>query len=124
MRKVTTRQRLMLWAASLILVTGTLARAERPHADVENIGNRNINGHVYGVFPNFVSFDKEIQIGGQYSAEFEQTAKLIDDPVVIEYIDRIGQNIVRHSDAKVPFHIKVVDTDEVNAFALPGGISM
>lgn len=93
----------------------------RDHADVENIGNRDINGRVAWIFPNFVSLEKEIQIGAQYSQFFEQTARLVEDPVVNEYIDRLGQNIVKHSDAKVPFHIKVVDTDEVNAFALPGG---
>jgi predicted Zn-dependent protease len=68
-----------------------------------------------------VSLEKEIQIGAQYSQYFEQTARLVEDPVVVEYIDRLGQSIVKHSDAKVPFVIKVVDTDEVNAFALPGG---
>lgn len=95
--------------------------ADRRHGDVENIGNRDITGRVWGIFPNFVSLEKEIQIGQQVANEFEQTAKLIEDPVVSDYIDRIGQNIVKHSDAKVPFHIKVVDTDEVNAFAFPGG---
>ncbi len=95
--------------------------AARKHSDVQNIGNRNVSGKVFGVLPNWVSLDKEIAMGNQLASEFEQTAKLIDDPVVSEYVDRIGQNIVRHSDAKVPFHIKVVDTDEVNAFAFPGG---
>jgi predicted Zn-dependent protease len=95
--------------------------AARNHEDVEDIGNRSVSGRVYGVFPNMVSLDKEIAIGNQAAGEFEKTAKMIDDPVVSEYVDRIGQNIVKHSDAKVPFHIKVVDTDEVNAFAFPGG---
>jgi predicted Zn-dependent protease len=97
------------------------AYADRRHSDVENIGNRKITGNVWGVFPNFVSLEKEIAIGAQVAAQFEQTARLIEDPVIAEYIDRVGQNIVKHSDAKVPFHIKVVDTDEVNAFAFPGG---
>jgi predicted Zn-dependent protease len=65
--------------------------------------------------------EKEISLGQQIAAEFEQTARLIEDPVIIEYVDRVGQNIIKHSDARVPFHIKVVDTDEVNAFAFPGG---
>lgn len=95
--------------------------ADRRHGDVENIGNRKITGNVWGVFPNFVSLEKEIAIGAQVAAQFEQTAKLIEDPVITEYVDRVGQNLVKHSDAKVPFHIKVVDTDEVNAFAFPGG---
>ena len=95
--------------------------ATRRHGDVENIGNRSIATRVWGIFPNFISLEKEIQIGQQISTEFEQAAKLVEDPVVSEYVDRVGQNIVKHSDAKVPFHIKVVDTDEVNAFAFPGG---
>jgi predicted Zn-dependent protease len=109
-----------------VCITLTLAlppglMAGRKHGDVENIGNRNINGRVALIFPNFVSLEKEIQIGAQYAQYFEQTARLVEDPVVTDYVDRVGQNIVKHSDAKVPFVIKVVDTDEVNAFALPGG---
>lgn len=95
--------------------------ADRRHSDVQNIGNRNITGKIWGVLPNWISLEKEIGIGQQISQQFEQTARLIEDPVVSEYVDRVGQNIVKHSDAKVPFHIKVVDTDEVNAFAFPGG---
>lgn len=95
--------------------------AGRRHGDVENIGNRDINGRVAWFFPNFVSLEKEIQIGQQYAQYFEQTARLVEDPVVNEYIDRLGQELVKASDAKVPFVIKVLDTDEVNAFALPGG---
>jgi beta-barrel assembly-enhancing protease len=106
----------------LALALGVLPGiADRKHGDVKDIGNRNVSGRVYKVFPNFVSLEKEIALGNEVAGEFEQTAKMIDDPVVSEYIDRIGQNIVKHSDAKVPFHIKVVDTDEVNAFAFPGG---
>lgn len=104
--------------AALLTVPGY---AERRHGDVENIGNRSVSGKIFGILPNFVSLEKEIQLGQQVAAEFEQTARLVEDPVISEYIDRLGQNIVKHSDAKVPFHIKVVDTDEVNAFAFPGG---
>jgi predicted Zn-dependent protease len=106
---------------ALVMSTPGFADTDRRHGDVENIGNRNITGKVWGFLPNFVSLEKEIQIGAQVSQQFEQTARLIEDPVIAEYIDRLGQNIVKHSDAKVPFHIKVVDTDEVNAFAFPGG---
>ncbi len=97
------------------------ALADRRHGDVEDIGNRDINGRVALIFPNFVSLEKEIQIGAQYAQYFEQSARLVEDPVVNGYIERLGQKIVKNSDAKVPFVIKVVDTDEVNAFALPGG---
>ena len=51
----------------------------------------------------------------------ERQAKFINDPVVNEYVNRVGQNLVRNSDAQVPFTIKVIDSDVVNAFALPGG---
>jgi len=105
----------------LVLLFPLQAFAGRKHEDVEDIGNRKINGKVAFFFPNFVSLEKEIQMGAEYSQVFEQTARLVEDPVVTEYIDRLGQEIVKHSDAKVPFVIKVVDSDEVNAFALPGG---
>jgi predicted Zn-dependent protease len=85
-------------------------------ADVNAIGNRNV-GH--GL--NFYSLEHEIALGKQLSAEVERQAKFINDPVVIEYVNRVGQNLVRNSDAQVPFTIKVIDSDVVNAFALPGG---
>ena len=70
---------------------------------------------------NFYSLEKEIALGKQLAQEVERQAKIIDDPVIAEYVNRVGQNLVRNSDAKVPFTIKVIDTEEVNAFALPGG---
>jgi predicted Zn-dependent protease len=97
------------------------AYAQRRHADIGNIGNRTVSGKVFGFLPNMVSLEKEIALGAEIAAQFEQTARMIEDPVISEYVDRVGQNLVKHSDAKVPFHIKVVDTDEVNAFAFPGG---
>ena len=97
------------------------ASAGRKHTDVENIGNRKINGRIAGIFPNFISLEKEMRIGAQYAHMVEQTARVVEDPVVATYVDRLGQMIVKNSDAKVPFVIKVLDTDEVNAFALPGG---
>jgi beta-barrel assembly-enhancing protease len=84
--------------------------------DVSAIGNRSV-GH--GL--NFYSLEHEIQLGKQLSAEVERQAKFINDPVVTEYVNRVGQNLVRNSDAQVPFTIKVIDSDVVNAFALPGG---
>ena len=105
----------------LVLMSPASVFAGRKHKDVENIGNRKINGRIAGIFPNFVSLEKEIQLGAQFAQIFEETARLVEDPVVTEYVDRLGQKIVKHSDAKVPFVFKVVDTDEVNAFALPGG---
>src|SRR2546422_575838 len=85
-------------------------------SDVDQIGNRNVGKGV-----NFYSLEKEIAIGKQLAQEVERSAKLVDDPVVVEFVNRVGQNLVRNSDAKVPFTIKVIDSDEINAFALPGG---
>ena len=86
--------------------------------DVDAIGNRNVGGRGLG---DWYSLDSEIRMGKQYSMQVENSVKLVQDPVVNEYVNRIGQNLVRNSDAKVPFTIKVIDSDEVNAFALPGG---
>lgn len=84
--------------------------------DVEAIGDRKVSCKM-----NWFSIEKEIALGKSLAQEVERSSKLIDDPVVTEYVNRVGQNLVRNSDAKVPFTIKVIDSDEVNAFALPGG---
>ncbi|MGB9235660.1 MAG: M48 family metalloprotease [Terriglobales bacterium] len=86
--------------------------------DVDAIGNRKIGGRGIG---DWYSLETEIKIGKQYSMQVENSVKMVQDPVVNEYVNRIGQNLVRNSDAKVPFTIKVIDSDEINAFALPGG---
>ncbi|HKW68485.1 MAG TPA: M48 family metallopeptidase [Terriglobales bacterium] len=87
--------------------------------DIAAIGNRNVGcGEGVG---NWYSIEKQVQMGKQFAAQVESSVKLINDPTVTEYVNRIGQNLVRNSDAKVPFTIKVIDSDEVNAFALPGG---
>jgi len=86
--------------------------------DVDAIGNRKIGGRGLG---DWYSLETEIRIGKQYAMQVDNSVKLITDPVVTEYVNRIGQNLVRNSDAQVPFTIKVIDSDEVNAFALPGG---
>jgi predicted Zn-dependent protease len=88
------------------------------NSDVENIGTRDINKG--NILPT-MSLDKEIALGHQLAAQVERQAKLFNDPVVNEYVNRVEQNIVRNSDAKVPFTIRIIDSDEVNAFALPGG---
>jgi predicted Zn-dependent protease len=84
--------------------------------DVEAIGNRSVGKGI-----NLYSLEREISLGKSLAQEVERSSKLIDDPVVTEYVNRVGQNLVRNSDARVPFTIKVIDSDEVNAFALPGG---
>lgn len=96
----------------------TLSQNEDPSL----IGKRKINGgsdKFFGWLGG--SQEKEVALGRMLSIEVEQQAKLVEDPIVTEYVNRVGQNIVLHSDSKIPFTIKVIDSDEVNAFALPGG---
>jgi predicted Zn-dependent protease len=101
-------------AAALLIPVSSFADDKEKNPD--EIGNRDVGKGV-----NFYSLEKEIAIGKQLAQEVERQAKLVDDPIVAEYVNRVGQNLVRNSDAKVPFTIKVLDTEEVNAFALPGG---
>ena len=91
-------------------------KKKNPKDDPEAIGNRNVGQGV-----NFYSLEREIALGKQLAQEVERQAKLVNDPIISEYVSRLGQNLVRNSDAKVPFTIKVLDSEEVNAFALPGG---
>ena len=84
--------------------------------DVTQIGNRNVAGGL-----DFYSINREIAMGQEMSRELESQVRLVSDPMVTEYINRLGQRLVRNSDAQVPFTIKVIDDDEINAFALPGG---
>jgi len=100
-----------LW---LLVPTSGLAKDKKK--DPDEIGNRDVGKGV-----NLYSLEKEIGLGKGLAQEVERQAKIIDDPVVAEYVNRLGQNLVRNSDAKVPFTIKVIDSEEVNAFALPGG---
>src|SRR5579863_3725981 len=90
--------------------------ADNKKNDPDEIGNRDVGKGV-----NFYSLDKEIALGKGLAQEVEKQAKIINDPVISEYVNRVGQNLVRNSDAKVPFTIKVIDSEDVNAFALPGG---
>ncbi len=111
------------WRVGKLVLIGCLAACvgfagdkKDKRKDPEKIGDRDVGKGV-----NFYSLEKEIALGKQMAQEVEQQARIVDDPVIAEYVNRVGQNLVRNSDAKVPFTIKVVDTDEVNAFALPGG---
>ena len=120
-------------ALALTLLPATLAQDQTQTQDkpdknaptpstlnnIDAIGNRNV-GCNKGM-GNWYSLDKQVAMGRAYSQQVEHSAKLVSDPLVTEYVNRIGQNLVRNSDAKVPFTIKVIDTDELNAFALPGG---
>src|SRR5713101_6364880 len=102
--------------ALAFLVALSCAIASDKKKDPDEIGNRDVGKGV-----NFYSLEKEIALGKQLAQEVERQAKIIDDPIIAEYTNRVGQNLVRNSDAKVPFTIKVLDSEEVNAFALPGG---
>lgn len=117
------RQRTAILAVAAMLTPSLLispAFAEDKNKDPDQIGNRDVGkGTVKD--PIFYSVEKEIAIGKQMAQEVERQAKIVDDPIVAEYVNRIGQNLVRNSDAKVPFTIKVIDAEEINAFALPGG---
>ncbi len=87
--------------------------------DIDAIGNRKI-GCERGI-GNWYSLEKQVAMGHDYAQQVESSTKMITDPVITEFVNRVGQNLVRNSDAQVPFTIKVVDTDDINAFALPGG---
>jgi predicted Zn-dependent protease len=106
---------LMLVAAPALGQTG-----QKPLGDKENpllIGNRDLNTDRI----NFYSLDQEIALGRQLAVEVDRAARLVNDPLVTEYVHRVGQNIILNSDAGMPFTIKIIDSDDVNAFALPGG---
>ena len=102
--------------------TATTTTAKKPLSvseDPSMIGKRKINSGLIAKMSG--SLEKEVALGRMLAAEIDRQAKFIDDPLITEYVNRVGQNIVLHSDARVPFTIKVIDSDEVNAFALPGG---
>src|ERR1700686_5537471 len=101
---------------AILLLAYPLSSADKKEKDPDEIGNRDVGKGV-----NFYSIEKEIALGKGLAQQVERQAKIIDDPVIAEYVNRLGQNLVPNSDAKVPFTIKVIDTEEVNAFALPGG---
>src|SRR4051794_27936630 len=112
-----------LFAAHLALVsaltlafTPVSAWAKDKKKDPDEIGNRDVGKGV-----NLYSIEKEIAMGKSYAQEIERQARIIDDPLISEYVNRVGQNLVRNSDVKVPVIIKVLDAEEVNAMALPGG---
>jgi predicted Zn-dependent protease len=104
-----------LAVAIALAISGT-GFAKDKKKDPDEIGNRDVGKGV-----NFYSLEKEIALGKQLAQEIERQAKIVDDPIVAEYVNRVGQNLVRNSDVKVPVTIKVIDAEEINAFALPGG---
>ncbi len=122
---------LLMWSGGLVRADGrggeernSQPAAQQPKVekgskdDIEAIGNRDIGGRGLG---NWYSLEREIRMGKEYAQMIDASSKLVQDPAITEYVNRIAQNIVRNSDARVPFTIKVIDASEINAFALPGG---
>ena len=108
---------LLLLSTITYISMPTTGLAAEKNADIEAIGARNINSGQM----NFYSVERELALGRQLAADLESSSRLLEDLEITEYINRLGQNLVRSSDAKVPFVIKVIDSEEVNAMALPGG---
>ncbi len=106
-------------ATTAVVASASSGKPLSTNEDPAMIGKRNINTGIISKMSG--STEKEVRLGRELAAEVDRQAKFIDDPMITEYVNRVGQNIVLHSDAKVPFTIKVIDSDEVNAFALPGG---
>ena len=104
----------LVLSVSLLIPGFALGKDDKKDPDA--IGERKVGGGV-----NFYSVEKEIALGKQLAMDVERHSKIVDDPVIAEYVNRVGQNLVRNSDAQVPFTIKMVDSQEINAFALPGG---
>lgn len=102
--------------AILLVAPYAIAKDKNPEHDPGQIGIRDVAKGV-----NFYSVEKELGLGRQMAQEVERQAKLVDDAAITEYVNRVVQNVAHNSDAKVPFTIRIVDSDEVNAFALPGG---
>jgi len=118
-QSATRRQGTAAVALFALLAPGFLVSpvlADDKKKDPDEIGNRDVGKGI-----NLYSIEKEIALGKQMAQEVERQARIVDDPIVAEYVNRIGQNLVRNSDAKVPFIIKVIDDESINAFALPGG---
>ena len=114
-----TYRRVLLFSLMLLLpACAATAASKDPEHDPDLIGSRDVGKGV-----NFYSMEREIGLGKEMAQETERQAKMVSDSVVTEYVNRLVQNLARHSDAKVPFTVKVVDSDEVNAFALPGGFT-
>jgi len=110
------RSRMQVIAFLAVLCLATLpARGGDDKKDVDEIGNRKV------AHKSIISEEKEIAIGKQYATEVERSAKMLNDPVINEYINRVAQNVARNSDLKIPLTVKVIDSPELNAFALPGG---
>jgi predicted Zn-dependent protease len=91
-------------------------KRSKSDADINAIGHRRI---VHDA--NFYSPEREKELGKALSQAVERSSKLLNDPIVAEYIERVAQNVANNSDAHIPVTVRVIDSDVVNAFTLPGG---
>jgi beta-barrel assembly-enhancing protease len=104
-------------ACVFVLAGGALlAQNPKKKDDPSQIGARDV-----GKGLNIYSIEREIALGKQLAEEVQRQAKVVGDPLISEYVNRLGQNLARNSDAKVPFTFQVIEGDSPNAFALPGG---
>lgn len=110
------KRRMVVWTLAILLAGAALpGRASDEKDNINDIGKRRV------AHRSIISEEKEIAIGKQYASEIDKSAKLVTDPVINEYVNRVAQNIARNSDLKVPLTVKVIDAPGINAFALPGG---
>ena len=110
------KRRIIAWALVILLAGVALpGRASDEKDNINDIGKRRV------AHRSIISEEKEIAIGKQYASEIDKSAKIITDPVINEYVNRVAQNIARNSDLKIPLTVKVIDSPGINAFALPGG---
>lgn len=106
---------MMPFFIAIAMIPGS-AMARDSSKDPAEIGERRVDKGL-----NFYTIDQEIALGRQLEAEVEKQAKILDDPIISEYVNRLGQNLVRNSDVKFPVTFKVIESDETDAFTLPGG---
>jgi predicted Zn-dependent protease len=108
------RMTTLLLAAMFFFASLPMRGADKKD-DVNDIGNRRV------AHRSIISEEKEIAIGKQYATEIDRSAKILKDPVINEYVNRVAQNVARNSDLTIPLTVKVIDDPTINAFALPGG---
>jgi len=104
-----------LLLTAILCWTSLPGRADDKKDDVDDIGNRKV------AHRSIISQEKEIAIGKQYADQIDKQAKILKDPVINEYVNRVAQNLARNSDLTIPLTIKVIDDPAINAFTLPAG---
>src|SRR5437870_7060232 len=115
-REISIMNRFSTFTLAVLVTLSSMAAAKDKKKDPDEIGNRDVGKGV-----NFYSIEKEIALGKQLAQEIAREAKVVEDPLLSEYVNRLGQTLARNSDAKVPFTFTLLDAENLNAFALPGG---